>query len=150
MFQSTKQYGHDLGLSCVFRQARANSHCNLLHGYSIGVKLVFECEVLDHNFWVVDFGCMKPIKEYLVRMFDHTLLVAQDDPMLDEITGLAGLGLADVRVVEQIGCEAFAKMIYTFVEDWMYDCGIAPRVWLVSCEVKEHGANSAVFIGDDT
>ena len=44
-FYSTKTYGNDKGLSCCFRQWGAtHSHCSLLHGYSIGIKIVFECE----------------------------------------------------------------------------------------------------------
>ena len=55
-FYSTKTYGNDRGLSCVFRQWRSNhSHCSLLHGYSIGVKVIFECETLDERNWVQ--GC---------------------------------------------------------------------------------------------
>jgi len=30
-------------------------------------------------------------------------------------------------------------------EQWLKDAGFAPRCRLVSVEVKEHGANSAVF-----
>ncbi|SVB70610.1 uncharacterized protein METZ01_LOCUS223464, partial [marine metagenome] len=28
MYQSTKTYGNEVGLSCCFRQWRADSHCN--------------------------------------------------------------------------------------------------------------------------
>ncbi len=42
-YLSTKTYGNDRGLSCCFRQWRStHSHCSLLHGYSIGIKLIFE------------------------------------------------------------------------------------------------------------
>ena len=59
-FLSTKTYGTDRGLSCTFRQAGAtHSHCSLLHGYSIGIKLVFECDELDERNWVFDFGGLK-------------------------------------------------------------------------------------------
>ena len=34
-YLSTKTYGHNIGLACVFRQPNADhSHCHLLHGYS--------------------------------------------------------------------------------------------------------------------
>ena len=38
MYQSTKTYGNDVGLSCTFRQWKADSHCNKLHGYSLGFR----------------------------------------------------------------------------------------------------------------
>jgi 6-pyruvoyltetrahydropterin/6-carboxytetrahydropterin synthase len=84
-FYSTKTYGNDRGLSCCFRQWRStHSHCSLLHGYSIGVKIIFECESLDERNWVMDFGGLKEFKQWLEHMFDHTLLVAEDDPELEQ------------------------------------------------------------------
>lgn len=143
-FQSTKTYGHEVGLSCSFRQWGAKSHCSFIHGYAIAVKFVFEAKFLDENGWVVDFGNLKEVKSWLADNYDHKLLVASNDPHLDEICGLAGLGIADVRVVKRVGCEAFAGDIFTYVAEW---CGkkFNGRVRLVSCEVKEHGANSAIY-----
>ena len=83
-YYSTKTYGTDRGLSCCFRQWRAtHSHCSTLHGYSIGIKLVFESETLDDRNWVFDFGGLKQFKEWSENMFDHTLVIAADDPHLD-------------------------------------------------------------------
>jgi 6-pyruvoyltetrahydropterin/6-carboxytetrahydropterin synthase len=143
--KSTKTYGHEIGLSCCFRQWRAKSHCQFFHGYALSVKLEFSTGILDENFWVVDFGSLKPIKAWLEKMFDHKLLVASDDPMLRDILELESKNLAQVVVVENIGCEAFSTMIYRNVNEWLNKTGYAPRVSLVSVEVREHGANSGVF-----
>lgn len=147
-FQSTKTYGHEVGLSCCFRQHRAHSHCNKLHGYALAVKFTFECEVRDHCGWVVDFGGMKSLKGILEDNFDHKLIVAEDDPEKDYICSLAGLGIADVLVFPSTGCESFAAMIFSIADQWLYDNGFAPRVWLVSVEVSEHGGNSALCLGE--
>ena len=147
MMQSTKRYGHEQGLSCCFRQHNAKSHCHFLHGYAIAVKLVFQASVLDDNGWVVDFGALKPIKQFLTDTFDHKLLVAQDDPHLDHMCELAAYGIADVLVVERIGCEAFAIMVFTFANQWLVETKRAPYVKLVSCEISEHAGNSAIYIG---
>ena len=147
-FQSTKQWGHDVGFSCAFRQWRAtHSHCRFLHGYAIGVKLVFEAEMLDHRNWVIDFGGLQSIKKMLTETFDHKLLVAEDDPQKDLVCSLSGMGVADVLVVPAVGCEMFAKMVYDMVCEWLHSVGQNGRVKLISCEVSEHGANSAVFTG---
>jgi 6-pyruvoyltetrahydropterin/6-carboxytetrahydropterin synthase len=72
-YLSTKTYGNDRGLSCCFRQWRSShSHCSLLHGYSIGIKLIFESETLDSRNWVMDFGGLKAFKEWADWQFDHT------------------------------------------------------------------------------
>ena len=53
--KSTKTYGNDRGFSCAFRQALADSHCSLVHGYSLGFRFEFEAIELDDKNWVYDF-----------------------------------------------------------------------------------------------
>ena len=159
-YYSTKTYGNDRGLSCCFRQWRAtHSHCSLLHGYSIGVKLIFECEELDERNWVMDFGGLKDFKNWLEYMFDHTVLVAEDDPKLDFFKqlntmddGYNAKGICDLRIVPGVGCEKFAELCYTKMaelleEDKKADRALNPTVQLKSVEVFEHGANSAIYEG---
>lgn len=147
MYRVTKTYGHDLGLSACFRQHRAQSHCSFLHGYALQVELVFACDELNENHWVIDFGGLKDIKQFLVDHFDHKTLVAMDDPHLDEISALAGLKIADVIILPAVGCEAFAAYIRDYVAGWLehnHADAIRDRgLRLVSVEVREHGANSA-------
>lgn len=145
MFQSTKTYGHEVGLSATFRQWKADSHCSKLHGYALAVKFVFEAEELDVRNWVVDFGSLKSLKGWLADTFDHTLLVAEDDPHLDTFKDLDAKKLCKLVIVPATGCEQFAKLIFDCGEIWLADNGYAPRVQLRSVEVREHGANSAVY-----
>lgn len=147
-YRSSKTYGHDIGLSACFRQWRADSHCRFFHGYAMSVHLEFEADELDARNWVVDFGSLKPFKQQLENTFDHKLLVAEDDPFLDEIREMENVGLAQVVVVEATGCEAFAKLIYECAEIWLKDAGYAPRVRMHHVTVREHGANSATYTGE--
>lgn len=171
---STKTYGNDRGLSCCFRQWRStHSHCSLLHGYSIGIKLIFESETLDDRNWVMDFGGLKAFKEWAEYMFDHTLVIARDDPHLEKFLALGSLGLndvggvCDIRVVEAVGCEKFAEVAYNTMKDiletfqsgktWtlhskepkVFGCRypVGLGVKLRSVEVFEHNANSAIYEG---
>jgi 6-pyruvoyltetrahydropterin/6-carboxytetrahydropterin synthase len=80
-FYSTKTYGHNIGLSAVFRQPNAShSHCQLLHGYSLGFKFTFACKTLDDKNWAVDFGGLKPLKKWLEDNFDHKVVLDENDP----------------------------------------------------------------------
>lgn len=144
-YQSTKTYGHEIGLSCAFRQWRAQSHCHLIHGYALSFKLVFESDELDINNWVVDFGGLKPLKAKLQENFDHTMLVAKDDPKKDVLLSLQEHGLANIVLVDATGCEATAKLVFDMTNQWLVEADYSQRVKLVSVEVAEHGANSAVF-----
>ena len=146
MYVSTKTYGHEIGLSCAFRQWRAESHCRLIHGYALKIHLEFETDELDERNWVVDFGSLKSFKGMLEDTFDHKLLVAEDDPMKTEILRLQELGLADVVVLPKAGCEAFAEYVFGAAETWLESNGYAPRVRMRKVEVHEHGANSAHFV----
>jgi 6-pyruvoyltetrahydropterin/6-carboxytetrahydropterin synthase len=146
-YRSSKTYGHDIGLSCCFRQWRADSHCHFLHGYALSIHVEFEADELDIRNWVVDFGSLKSFKGMMEQTFDHKLLVAEDDPEKDTLAMLDGLGVADVVVVEAVGCEAFAKLIFDYAELWVKDNGYAPRVKVHHVTVREHGANSASYYG---
>ena len=143
-YMSTKTYANDRGLSCAFRQWRAESHCHLIHGYALGFKFTFGADELDHRGWVVDFGGLKPLWSILEDTFDHTLIAAEDDPNLDLLKGLDRSGLAKLIVMPHAGCEAFATMVYDVTEQWLKDAGFSPRCKLISVEVSEHGANSAI------
>lgn len=145
-FRSTKTYGHDVGLSACFRQWRASSHCRLLHGYALSFSFVFEADELDHRNWVVDFGGLGGLKEKLKERFDHKTLVAEDDPHLELIKGLAAWDVATIVVVPRVGCEAFAEQGWHLAKEHLRLMKWSPRVRVVSCEVREHGANSALFV----
>lgn len=145
IYRSTKSYDHSEGLSCCFRQWRAaHSHCRLLHGYALAFKFVFATHELDERNWCFDFGGLKPVKEWLKHMYDHTLLVAEDDPELARLEALGTADLVDLRIVPAVGCEATAKQVYDHVSDFV-DRESGSRVWLESVEVREHGGNSAIY-----
>ena len=148
MYQSTKTYGNDRGLSCCFRQWRADSHCNLIHGYSLGFRFTFEAIKLDRKNWVYDFGGCKWIKKYLDEMFDHTLAIAEDDPELDTFKELHGKGLANLFIFKGVGCEKFAEHVYNKVSPRVRK-ETDDRVHLYSVECFEHGANSAIYYGSN-
>jgi 6-pyruvoyltetrahydropterin/6-carboxytetrahydropterin synthase len=130
-----------------------------LHGYSIGVRVVFECDSLDDRNWVMDFGGLKEFKQWLEHMFDHTLLIAEDDPHLEKFQSLSNIGmlkppnytaLFDLRIVPGVGCERFAEMAHNKLseildKDRANGKLLNKTVRVKSVEVFEHGANSAIY-----
>ena len=151
-FQSTKLFD---GFSCVFRQWKAeNTHCRFMHGYGVSFRVWFEGGLDDRN-WVWDFGGMKRAqtkidgmspKAWMDYMFDHTILVAKDDPMLNLINDLEHNQIAQVRVIEATGAEKFAEFIFgklnTFVQTETDN-----RVRVAKVEFMEHGKNTAIYEG---
>jgi 6-pyruvoyltetrahydropterin/6-carboxytetrahydropterin synthase len=144
VYYSTKTFGNDRGLSCAFRQWRADSHCNQIHGYSLGFRFIFASHKLDERNWVYDFGNTKWIKEYLEELFDHTVAISADDPLLSSFEALEKQGGCTLRVMNSVGCEKFAEMVHMDVAPRIEE-ETRGRVWLKSVEVFEHGANSAIY-----
>lgn len=143
-FYSTKTFGNDRGLSCTYRQWRADSHCRFLHGYAIGVRFIFAADTLDERNWVYDFGNTKWIKAFLEEHFDHTTCIAKDDPELAAFQQLAERRLIQLRLFDGVGCEKFAEFIGLHVNKQLQQ-ETDGRVSLKSVEVFEHAANSAIY-----
>tara|TARA_B100000941_G_scaffold59336_1_gene38881 strand:- start:1945 stop:2376 length:432 start_codon:yes stop_codon:yes gene_type:complete len=140
MYRVTKNYGHNRGFSCAFRQWSADSHCKNLHGYSLGFKIVLESPALDINNWVYDFGNFEFLDKWLSENFDHTLLIAKDDPEFELLMSLNNI-TAKVIVLDKISCEYFAEMTFKFIQQSLAKLDVE----VVSVEVSEHESNSAGF-----
>ena len=161
MYVSTKNYGPEEGLSICYRQWKADRKsgktsgvytqdeipgCNALHGYAIGVYVEFECATLDARNWVCDFGALRPFKEFLKQNFDHTMLVAEDDPMFVVFENLHTLGLAKLVVVEATGCEALAKYLHTYLNEiFLPDYYPSSDIHCKKVEIRETPSNSAFY-----
>lgn len=148
-FRVTKTWDHNLGLSVAFRQHPAvETHCRFVHGYPLAITAVFESDTLDHRNWVISFGELKPVKAYLEDLLDHKTLVAADDPHLGWFLRGEELGTMQVKIVQKVGCEAIAELVYENVIRLLGDKMKANNVTLVSIEVREHAGNSATFFGE--
>lgn len=145
MHQSTKLFS---GFSCCFRQWRAtHSHCQFLHGYALSFRVTFSGE-LDTRNWVCDFGCFSKngIKSRLAYLFDHTTLIAADDPQRSSFQKLEEQGLIQLRIVEAVGAERFAQLVCMEINALLLkDEAHAGRVHATRVECMENDKNSAIF-----
>ena len=144
-YRSTKTYGHNIGLSAVFRQPHADhSHCRFLHGYSLAFKFTFTASELDHRNWVQDFGGLKELKQWLEEQFDHKVVIDSEDPHMEDFYDLEKKGLAEITVMDGVGAEKFAEHAWRFADE-LVQRQTDGRVSCESCECSEHGANSAIY-----
>ena len=149
-FQSSKVFD---GFSCVFRQWKAETtHCRFVHGYGISFKVYFEGELDDRN-WVWDFGGMKRAKTlidgkqpkaWMDYMFDHTMVIAEDDPEIEAFKQMDKAGVAQVRVIPATGAEKFAEYIYTKLNVFVKK-ETDGRVKVTKVKFAEHGKNAAYY-----
>ena len=149
-FQSTKLFD---GFSTVFRQWKAEgTHCRFLHGYGVSFRVWFEGD-LDERNWVWDFGGMKRAKntidgknpkEWMDYMFDHTTIVAEDDPGLSGFKTMDQLGIIQLRIIPAVGAEQFAKYIYEKLNAFVQE-ETGGRVSVARVEFMEHAKNTAIY-----
>jgi len=151
-FQSTKVFD---GFSCVFRQWKAETtHCKYVHGYGVSFKVWFEGD-LDERNWVWDFGGMKraktqidgmSAKEWMDYMFDHTMIIAEDDPFIESFKLMDQAGAAQVRILPAVGAEKFAEYIYNKLQEFV-NTETEGRVKVVQVQFMENQRNSAIYKG---
>lgn len=146
MYHVTKHYPHSLGLSACFRQPLAESHCHFLHGYALAFSFEFCARDLDKNGWVVDFGGLKPLKQFLVDTFDHKTMIAEGDAEgIAFLTDPRGKALVDYVILPRVGMEAFANLGWHQARRLLINTGLSPRVRLTKVTVAEHEGNSASY-----
>ena len=152
-FQSSKIFD---GFSTVFRQHTAEeTHCRFVHGYGISFKIYFEGE-LDNRNWVWDFGGMKRAKTlidgmqpkaWMDYMFDHTMVIAEDDPAINAFKQMETAGVAQVRIIPATGAEKFAEFIFNKVNPFVFE-ETGGRVRVTKVKFMEHGKNAAYYVED--
>ena len=150
MYKSRKKFD---GFSTCFRQWRANTtHCQYLHGYDVEFEVTFEGD-LDHRNWVWDFGGMKRAKnliegrqpkEWMEYMFDHTVVVAEDDPDMQNFVDMDARGIIQLRVIPAVGAEKFAEYLYHKLNDFV-QTETDGRVKVVKVKFMENHKNSAIY-----
>ena len=149
-FQSSKVFD---GFSTVFRQWKAKeTHCRFLHGYGISFKVYFEGE-LDEKNWVWDFGGMKRAKtlidgkqpkEWMDYMFDHTVIIAEDDPGMGGWETMNKLEVIQLRVIPATGAEKFAEFIFNKLNEFV-KTETNNRVRVTKVKFMEHSKNAAYY-----
>jgi 6-pyruvoyltetrahydropterin/6-carboxytetrahydropterin synthase len=150
-FQSSKVFD---GFSTVFRQWKADdTHCRFLHGYGISFKVYFEGE-LDNRNWVWDFGGMKRAKtkidgmspkDWMDYMFDHTVIVAEDDPSMNIWVDLDNTDAIQLRIIPATGAEKFAEYIFNKINPFVLE-ETKGRVRVTKVKFMEHGKNAAYYV----
>lgn len=149
-FTSTKLFD---GYSTVFRQWKADgTHCKFLHGYAVSFRVWFEGE-LDERNWVWDFGGMKRAKntiqgitpkDYFTWLLDHTTIIAEDDPYLEQFKSMDAEGIIQLRILPATGCERFAEYLHKVINEFLL-AETRGRVKATKVEVYEHERNSASY-----
>lgn len=147
IYLSTKTFSN---YPCAHRQHRHDGNCALVHGYSRSYVFTFGSKTMDKCGFVVDFGDLKWLRDWLEHMFDHTLLLMSDDPLLPQFEEIAKAGGADIRIMPYgVGMEGSAQLVCEFT-DTNLRSRTKGRAWVESVEARENDKNSAVYMNPES
>ena len=83
-------------------------------------------------------------KMWMDYMFDHTTLVAEDDPFLEGFKKMDAQDIIQLRIIPATGAEQFAKFIFNKINDFV-QVETKGRVKVSQVEFKENEMNSAKY-----
>lgn len=128
-------------------------HCSQVHGYDRQVEFTFAGEV-DQYGWIVPFGKLKPVKDFLEYYFDHVTVLPANDPRIgglpESVTDAGGL-LGTLRVLPSgVSMEMSSLFIWEHVNHYIYQATNG-RCYVERVRVYEHDRNDAmVEVDEDT
>lgn len=133
------------------RQWKHSGHCRFIHGHNWSFTFEFACDRDNGQGFVIDFGRLQWLKDWLNKMFDHTCVLNQDDPLVAEFHKVGGDDAWDITIVPDASCEGIAQFLFENVNKILQkgsvldgeDVGRGIRV--VSVVVYEDSKNSARF-----
>lgn len=145
MFYIEKTFGE---YPFAHRQHTHDGHCRFVHGHNWRFTLKLTAKQLDENGFIYDFGKFKTLKSWFNNMFDHTILINDDDPLKNwflEHKEVMGYTIFDIRIVPSGSAENLAEFIAKHVQNYL----LTSKAKLVSVTVHEDNKNSATYVCQD-
>jgi len=126
------------------RQHRHEGRCALIHGHNWSITLTFGCREPDQNGFVVDFGRLKFLHDWINHNLDHACVFNRDDPMREQLTTVGGDDIWKPYLVDSCSCEGLAEHLFG-VFDPMVQQATNGRAFLLGVELIEDSKNSAAY-----
>jgi 6-pyruvoyl-tetrahydropterin synthase len=125
--------------------------CSSVHGYDRDVEFTFAGDVDDMG-WIVPFGELKPIKQFLEYYFDHVTVLPANDPRIDDIPDTLrqpGQIFGTLRVLPSgVSMEMSSLFIWEHVNAYIYNITNG-RCYVERVRVYEHDRNDAMVEVDE-
>jgi len=118
-----------------------DGHCADIHGHNLAIEVVFVASELGMNNFVLDFGNMHFLKEFIADKLDHKLLIQEDDLAFRNVLGYID-HLVSLIVLPSVSTEGIAHwLLNTFAQ--MTHQHTDGRVTVSEVTVWEDSKNSA-------
>lgn len=141
-FTSTKTFN---GYPCAHRQYRHDGNCAVIHGYQRSFHFVFGVQCFTKEGFVVDYGDLDWLKAHLEYMYDHTLVLDENDPYMNTFRELEKAGVCRVRTQPLgPGMEGTAHHLCEWADKELRQ-RTKGRAWVISVEARENEKNSSIY-----
>lgn len=138
----TKRYPE---IPFAHRQPMHDGHCRFIHGHNWTFEITLTAVNFDKNGFVVDFGDLKWLKQWIDDTFDHACVLPDSDPQRQLLLGTPDLtGLFKLRFLPDVSCEGLSRYVCDVVNTQVKN-RTDGRVWVTSVTVFEDARNSATF-----
>jgi 6-pyruvoyltetrahydropterin/6-carboxytetrahydropterin synthase len=128
-------------LPCCHRSWANPGKRFFLHGYERTFEIEFACAETEPDTGLVLYpNALKEVQEVLRKQFDHTTLIAMNDPDRDLFELLADRGVIDLRVMENTGIGGSAAWVFDTV-DSIVGKATRGRVWVSRIKARESDTN---------
>lgn len=145
-FTSSKSY---YNYPCAHRQYRHDGNCAKIHGYSRSFSFVFGVKTMTKEGFIVDYGDLDEVKHHLDYMYDHTLVLDENDPFMDMFKTLEQAGVCDIRTQPLgPGMEGTAHYLCEWVDEWLRKKSKG-RAWVISVEARENDKNGSTYLNPE-
>lgn len=146
MFTISKKFND---ICVAHRNWKSKTHCSFIHGYARSVELVVGCHQLAEEDWVYDFSKFKEIRKFLEENWDHRLLIADDDPQLEELKRMHELKLLNLNIMDTNkgygpSIEQSCKFVADFADNYIKK-ETNNRCFLVEVNIWEKQDNKATL-----
>lgn len=140
-------FGELRGFSCAYRNHTSeelHDESPMLHGYSLSFFFRF---MSNDPEIMTDYlpQKMEWMGQFLEEIFRNTVIVAHEDPLLDSFLALEKAGACELRMIDGVGAEAFAKTLYEDFAPTVKEVSVG-SIALFEVKVRENGNYTASFI----
>jgi len=125
------------------RQHLHAGHCSLIHGHNWAITLTFACSETDANGFVVDFGGLAYLKNWINENLDHACLFNESDEARVDLLNAFGPYFKPY-IIPNCSCEGIAEHLYGIFNPMVEDA-TAGRAWITEVEIEEDSKNSAAY-----
>ena len=139
-------------ISVAHRNWKHKGHCRFIHGYAREVEVIIRAKTLDKYGHVYDFGYFKEFRLWLKHQWDHSTLIASDDPYLKDLKKLDENEVIKLQIMD-VSQGHFPNMegCCRFLSDTLLpyiSLRTDKRAWLHKINIYEHELNRGSLINE--